>query len=201
MEAGRYLVADSRHLPLARAVLESPQDAPTWQIRVLDGGVEQVLDHEMLELISLGDNAASLVGRVVRRRDDRLVLERMGELGNEVRENLRMPVRFHSYIYPVSGAWKGRRAVQAHDVSCGGMAFFCEDHLEDGERVEVVVPVNKEPLVLQAEVLRVRLSSRTTPLYAAKFTDLLYDEEVLVREAVFSIQLQARESGKGAVVS
>ena len=201
MDAGRYLVADSRHMPLARAVMESPQDAPNWQIRILEGEAEKVLDHEMVELISLGDNGTTLVGRIVRHRDDRFVLEPVGQLGEEIRENLRMPVRFHSFIYPVEGKWRGRRPIVAHDVSCGGMAFFCEEHLENGERVEVVVPVNKEPLVLQAEILRPRLSSRQIPLYATKFIDLIHDEEVLVREAVFSIQLQNRDSGKGAVVS
>ena len=58
--------------------------------------------------------------------------------------------------------------------------------------MEVVIPVTSQPLVLRMKILRQRSSSRKEPLYAAQFVDLLREEESMVREAVFSIQLQKK---------
>ena len=58
--------------------------------------------------------------------------------------------------------------------------------------MEVVIPVTSQPLVLRMKILRRRSSSRKEPLYAAQFVDLLREEESMVREAVFSIQLQKK---------
>lgn len=62
-----------------------------------------------------------------------------------------------------------------------------------GERFEVVIPVTSEPLVVQGEILRKRLTEREdTTMYAAKFIELCNDEETLIREAVFNLQLSGR---------
>lgn len=202
-QISRYMVVDSRQIPLAKAVLESAADAVSWQIRVLDDRVDQVLKHEVVQLISLSENTVSLLGRIVRSRGNRVVIERLGELGADVRENLRIPIRFDSFIYPLTGTWTGRRRVIAHDISCGGIAFFCSDHLDDQERVEIVISVTSRPVILTAEVIRARNVAGSAPLYATRFADLIDDEETIVREAVFDIQLQTRADRreKGTILS
>lgn len=187
-----YLLLDSRSAPLARALLESPADAPRWQIQVLDGKVEAVLEHEVVQIVGFSSDVPALLGRIIQRRGDRIVLEKLRALGDDVRQNLRMPVRFSSFIYPLTGRWTGRREVVSHDLSCGGISFFCREQLEERERLEIVIPITAEPLLLSCEVIRERPSSRGTPLYAAKFVDLCDEEEAMVREAVFDVQLQNR---------
>lgn len=185
-----YLLLDSQGGALARGILESPPDLPTMQVRVIGDKIEEVMAHEDLRLIAIAEGAPNLLGRIVRRRGDVIVLEKLMLLGAEVRQNLRVPLRFDSYIYPLSGAWKGRRPVELNDLSCGGTSFFCGEELHEGEIMEVVVPTTEAPLVLKCKVLRQRPSGEDDPMYAAAFVEMSDDEERLVREAVFSIQLR-----------
>ena len=147
----RYMIADSQNEPLCRAVLESPPDAAVWRLRVLDGGLSRVLEHEVVNLISTGENAPDMTGRILLLRQDLL---------------------------------------------CGGIAFFCDFPLQLGEVAEVVVPITAQPLILRAKILRRRPSNSAVPLYSAKFVDMIHDQEVLVREAVFSQQIANRDAQK-----
>jgi hypothetical protein len=184
-----YLMLDSGYVPLARGLLLSPPAASSWQVRVLDGKIDEVMCHETLQLVCASDQGEDLVGRITGYRKDVITVTRLRRLGSEVRENLRMPTDFHSFIYPCSGPWTGRRAVQACDLSCGGIAFYCQEELGPRERLEIVVPITVPPLILRCEVLRRRPSDRSAILYAAKFINMCNDEETMVRRAVFHIQL------------
>lgn len=187
-----FLLLDSRNSPLARCKLESPPDAPALQIRVLDDKVASVMDHEDVQLVSLESDGPVLLGRILRRRNDIIVLEKLQSLGVEIRQNLRMPARLTTFIYPITGSWRGRRKVETNDLSCGGLSFFCEEPLENEEQLEIIIPITAEPVILRCCILRQRPSGRESPLYAAQFVDLCDDEEVMVREAVFNVQLQNR---------
>lgn len=190
----KYLLLDSRNTPIARGVLESPPDAPDVLIRVLDGAIGEVLHHEILCLVGLSDKANTIAGQVTRRRgDDMIQLKRQKILGSEIRQNLRMPVSFESFIYPLSGDWKGRYPVKALDLSCGGIAFFCGKELREREQVEIVIPITTNPLLVECQVIRQRLTAQENIfLYATKFIDLCHDQEIMLREAVFSVQLNTR---------
>ncbi|MEY8403367.1 PilZ domain-containing protein [Oscillospiraceae bacterium 44-34] len=191
MEERLYLILDSQGNPLANAVLESPLNSEVLQIRVLNDKVEAVAAHRELQLIGVDDGSPNRVGVIVRQRDDQLVIQPTAALGPAARENLRIVTDFESVMYPVSGRWKGQRALKAKDLSCGGIAFYSSIPLEDREIVEIVLPVTDSPLVIKTQVLRpLEDESSQLPLYAAKFVDLIHDEEALIRKAVFSIQIR-----------
>ena len=188
-----YALLDSRNAVLTQGRLENPPDAPDWQVRVPEDKISAVMEHEEIQLVPIDGDGDALLGRVRRNRNDLIVLQKLQSLGSEMRQNLRMPTHFQSFIYPVSGGWKGRRQAEANDLSCGGVAFFCAPQLEDGEVVELVVPSTSEPLILKCQVLRRRPSDRKDEvLYAAKFVEMCDDEEMIVREAVFSVQVRSR---------
>ena len=188
-----YALLDSRNAVLAQGRLENPPDAPDWQVRVPEDKISAVMEHEEIQLVPIDGDGDALLGRVRRNRNDLIVLQKLHSLGSEMRQNLRMPTHFQSFIYAVSGGWKGRRQAEANDLSCGGVAFFCAQQLEDGEVVELVVPITSEPLILKCQVLRRRPSDRKDEvLYAAKFVEMCDDEEMIVREAVFSVQVRSR---------
>ncbi len=188
-----YALLDSRNAVLTQGRLENPPDAPDWQVRVPEDKISAVMEHEEIQLVPIDGDGDALLGRVRRNRNDLIVLQKLHSLGSEMRQNLRMPTHFQSFIYPVSGGWKGRRQAEANDLSCGGVAFFCAQQLEDGEVVELVVPITSEPLILKCQVLRRRPSDRKDEvLYAAKFVEMCDDEEMIVREAVFSVQVRSR---------
>lgn len=194
VQKNSYFLLDSRNMPLARGELISQPDAPTLQVRVLDDKISAVMQHEEIQLVPMGDTGTALLGRIVRNRNDNIVLEKLQSLDSDMRQNLRMPTDFKSFLYPITGRWKGRRVFQANDLSCGGLAFFCKDPLEIGEQVEAVVPITSQPVLLRCQILRQRPSDqeREDTLYACKFVEMCHDEEMVVREAVFNIQLQHR---------
>lgn len=188
--AYKYILLDSQSNPVARAYLDDTPDASVWNLRILDDGMEHVLEHEIFQLVSLDDDAPAKLGRILRRKENVVEMQIIDSLNEDVRENLRVMARFDSFIYPITGKWKGRIRVIGHNVSCGGIAFFCEYPLEIGEVFEIVIPITEHPVILRAQVLRLRPSNSTTPLYAAKFLDMVHSEDVLVREAVFGQQIQ-----------
>lgn len=187
-----YMILDSQNAPLASGQIISPPEDETLQLLVLDDKAGSVAAHEIVNLIAAGSGDASLQCQVVRARGDKVVLKRIATLDPEVRRNLRVPVKFDSFVYPVTGSWKGRRRVQSLDLSCGGVAFRGGEGLQEGERVEMVVPTNEAPLILTCQILRVKELQDGKRLYATKFVEMCEDEEVTVREAVFSLQLQNR---------
>lgn len=202
MEQNLYLLLDSKGSPIARGRIQGRTDGPFWQIQVEDGKIDEILEHKKLRLLSIMDTGPSYEGVIVRSRNDMIQLEvtKLANDSGDMRKNLRVAVQFKSFIYPVSGSWRGRRVVESNDLSCGGVAFFTDHSLQVREQLEIVVPVTSQPLVVRCELLRIRPTERSDILYAAKFVDLCNDEETLLREAVFNLQLRGRPkpSGRGA---
>lgn len=184
-----YLVLDSDGTPITQAILESPPSSEVFQLRLLLDDPSELDSHTDVQLIGLDDSAPARRGIITRRREDRLVVQPTADLGAAARENLRVPTAFQTVMYPVSGAWRGQRALKGNDLSCGGMSFFTMQPLAVGETAEVVLPVTDEPLLLHFRVLRTLPTQEPVPLYAAKFVDLIQDQEILIRKAVFSIQV------------
>ena len=192
-----YLLLDSRGTALAQARPQGPNatSGELWQLIVLDDKIDLVLKHKKFKLMSISDSSPSHEGTLVRSRNDIVQLEvrKTAANGTNMRKNFRMPVSVDSFIYPLTGGWPGRRKVVTQDLSCGGVAFFTDHSLRGGERFEIVIPVTSEPLVVEGEVLRVRPSENGgSILYAARFVELCDDEEALLREAVFNLQLSGR---------
>ncbi len=193
-EQSIYLLMDSRGTAIARGRIQGKTDGPFWQIQVEDGKIDKILEHKKLKLLSIVDAGPSYEGTIVRSRNDMIQLEvtKIKREDGDMRKNLRVAVRFKSLIYPLTGYWRGRRAIESNDLSAGGIAFFTDHSLQVGEQVEVVIPVTAEPLIVRCELLRIRPTERKEILYAAKFVNLCNDEETILREAVFNLQLTGR---------
>lgn len=189
----QYLVLDSRGEALARAMLEGRQDGPSLQFEILDDGADAVMAHEQLQFLPIADDREALLGRVVRCRGERVTVVRLQQLDSELRQNLRMPISFETLIYPITGYWVGRRWVESNDLSCGGVSFFTRYAMDQGELFELVVPITTQPVILRCEIVRERPCAREGMImYASRFIGMCHDEEMLVREAVFNVQLSTR---------
>ena len=197
-EERTYMILDSQNNPIAPGQMVSPPGDEMLQVLVLENKIDDVARHEIIHLIAMGSDDASLQCQVLRERGDKVILKRIAALDPEVRRNLRVPVKFDSFVYPITGSWRGRRSVQSLDLSCGGVAFRGEAGLEEGERVELVVPTVDAPLIMRCQILRVKELQDEKRLYATKFIDMCEDEEVTVRETVFSLQLQSRNQRIGS---
>ena len=185
-----YLILDKDGGALAQAVLESPRITEVVQLRLTEETELDFREIGEIQCIGLDNSSPSMRGTVTMQRGERLVIRPGAMLGEEARENLRILTDFKSVMYPVTGYWKGQRAIQGHDLSWGGVAFHTEQSLKVGEVVQIVLPVTDSPLLLRTRVLRQLNTDEPLPLYAARFTNLCLDEEFLIRKAVFSIQVE-----------
>lgn len=104
----KYMLLDSRGAPVAQGVSEDGPEKNVWQLRIAHGDIKRVLGHEYISLVGTSEQFPAMEGRIVRCRDNLVSVESVRMLGEEVRRNLRMPVRFESFLYPVSGRWRGR---------------------------------------------------------------------------------------------
>lgn len=189
-----YLILDSQNHALASGEMASPPGASPIRLNVLNNQVDDVMRHEVITLFSSSTKEPPIQCRILRQRGDTVVVEKIAVLDPEVRRNLRVPVKFHSFLYALpASSWKGRAPVQSVDLSCGGIAFYADCQLELHEQAEIVVTPTEEPVILRCEVLRKQELQNGRFLYATKFVDMCEDEEVVVREAVFSLQLQSRD--------
>ena len=188
-----YLILDTQNHALANGQLATaPGDSP-MRLNIQDHKVDDVMAHEVVTLFSSSSEELPIQCRILRQRGDAVLLEKIATLDPEVRRNLRVPVKFDSYIYPLpTSSWSGRAAVQSLDLSCGGIAFYSDRPLELHEQMEIVIVPTEEPVILRCEILRKQELQNDRFLYATKFVDMCEDEEVVVREAVFSLQLQSR---------
>ena len=190
-----YLIMDSQNSALASGELVSPPESTPMRLEILDNKVDDVMGHEVVTLFSSSSNQPPIQCRILRQRGDVVLVEKIATLDPEVRRNLRVPVKFDTFLYPLPGSsWRGRIPAQSIDLSCGGVAFYSEYRLELQDVVEIVVTPTEEPVILRCQILRQQELQNGRFMYATKFVDMCEDEEVAVREAVFSLQLMARDT-------
>lgn len=188
----KYLLLTNNGELIAKGLLEG-WSGENLRLKRLDGKPEDILNAKIVQLISNEANEPPLQCGLLKCDDEHILLKKITTLNLELRRNLRIPVSFDSYLYPVSRNWRGRKALQSIDLSCGGIAFYADDGLEVGETVEIVIPKTTFPLIVQMGILRKEELNGEQTFYAGKFLQLEREEENMIREAVFSIQLQNRK--------
>lgn len=194
----RYLISDNNHNPIAPATLLNTPRSNPLVLAVEAELFDQVLALKEVCLIGVDDENA-FAGRLLGRSltgSCRIEVEPLERLGREARQSLRVPIRFQSLMYPISGAWRGQHTFISQDLSCGGLAMISPVELAVGEELELVLPVTDEPLLVHAKVLRPLPAPADAPeegpVYALKFNNLTNDEEAVISKAVYSIQLARR---------
>lgn len=186
----KYLLLNSQGYAVGRAATKYIPEGTQWRMRIDDGDPEKLKQQKFLSLVGNSNAVPTMEARVISCDGKELVLEPMRPLDDRsVRKNLRVPIGFSSYIYPIGNQWKGRLPIVADNLSCGGIAFFCDHELADGEQVQVVIPVTAQPLLLTMKILRSK-GEGSRRQYAAQFLDLLHEEESMIRESVFNLQLK-----------
>lgn len=181
---------------LARGSSDNPPEGRNIQLTVFEGDILAVVNADSIQIVPADEELHPKLGHVIQRKGDLVVLEVLRDLvGNEVRENLRMPVDFDTYLYPTGGQ-EGRWTAQGNDLSCGGISFYSNAPLAPGELIEVVIPITRTaPLLLTCQILRTRPEEGST-FYAAKFIDILNEQESMIREAVFTVQLLTHQRAR-----
>jgi len=185
------LLLNSSSILLGRGLLQSPPNAPNMQIQVIDGLVDDLVQAGLLQAVPQDTANPPRLGRIILRRGNRIVLEPLRVLGDETRQNLRVPVDFESFVYPDGG---GRAVIKAENLSSSGVAFYTTCRFEPHDRFQIVIPITTEPLLVWGEILRHQPYTGPVSLYAAAFSDLINDEQVKIRQPVFSVQIRQKSS-------
>lgn len=182
---------------LARGRLDGPTNGVNLQVTVTEGDPLAVVNTDHIQIVPADEDISPKLGHVIHYQGTRLVLEPLRDLvGNAVRTNLRMPVDFDTFVYPTDGS-PGRWRARGNDLSCGGISFYTDARFNVGETVEIVVPITRGgPLLLPCELLRTRQEEDGSNFYAAKFTEVLNEQESMLREAVFNVQLKSIQRSK-----
>lgn len=182
-----YVLLDSNSRMHARGVRREGSDGKTLFIFLSEGDPAALAKIGVLQAVPQDKSLLPQMVRFIGSREKMIALEPMRDLGSAMRRNFRVPVVFDSFIYPTGG---GRATLRSIDLSCGGIAFRSHCMLSVGDLFEVVVPITSEgPLLLNAQLLRVHLEPDAFNFYACKFVDMIDDEESMLREAVFAVQV------------
>jgi hypothetical protein len=190
-----HFLMDKNANYLARGSAETDAESGSIQFKVIDGSVDEILRQEIVQVVPADKTKSVTMGKAVSRRANFVHIEPMRDMGMGVRKNFRMPVDFESFIYPDAG---GRYIIKSIDLSCGGIAFYSVASLPAGSETEVVIPITaEEPLIVRCAILRVIPFAPPIQKYACQFVDLIQDEEEMIREAVFNVQLAQIRSGAG----
>lgn len=190
-----HLVMDREANVIAKAEIQSQSDEKV-QLKIVEGDADRVARAEIIQVVPKDNQQQGIVGKVTFRRGNVIEMEPTREAGAQVRKNFRMPADFESFIYPPSG---GRYIIKAIDLSCGGIAFYSIADLKPGDKVEVVIPITAEgPLIVQCLILRSFPQAPPIQKYACQFVDMIPDEEAMIQEAVFGIQLRTIQNNARA---
>ena len=172
---------------LARGTLPDGEEGGNIEFKVIDGSVDNILRMGIVQVVPADKTKFVTMGKAVSRRGNNVIIEPLRDMGMGVRKNFRMPTDFESFIYPDAG---GRYIIKTIDLSCGGIAFYSVANIKAGEQMEVVIPITAEgPLIVRCVALRVMPFAPPIQKYACQFLDLIQDEETVLQEAVFNIQL------------
>lgn len=186
-EAGIYLLMDSNSRLLARGTHHEFESQYLF-FTIFEGELRSLENAKVVQIVPQDKSLPPQMTRYAGFRNGIVALEPMREAGAAMRKNFRVPVTFQSFVYPVG---RPRSALRSVDLSCGGIAFHSSCVLSTDEVFEIVVPLlSEEPLLLHAQALRGRTDPGKGNFYACKFVDLIDDEETLLREAVFAIQIK-----------
>lgn len=182
-----HFLMDKNSNYLARGSLQSNPDNDNILFKVLNGDIDEILRMEIVQVVPTDKTQSVTMGKAISRRMNVITIEPMRDMGMGVRKNFRMPVDFESFIYPDSG---GRYIIKSIDLSCGGIAFYTIAELPAGAEMEVVIPITADaPIIVRCTILRAFPVAPPLHKYACQFVGLIQDEENLIQEAVFNIQL------------
>lgn len=185
----QYLILNSDGYPMAEANLISPVDQEVLLFELPEEKEGWFHPQDQIQLVGAEESSPDFLGTVERCRGNRVNVRPNVPLDARVRKNLRVVSHFQGLLYPISGNWKGQRMVHGEDLSCGGVAFYCNQVLNVDETAELVLPVTTQPLIVPIKVLRIEQQKDAPTRYAARFIDLIHDQEAMIRKAVFEIQI------------
>ncbi len=152
---------------------------------------------EKIRFHKVEEYAEIFEAKVFQIKEGKLFVENLKNITAELRSDLKMKVSYKSTVRSLEGLSRINVDVQARDISCGGFCFETEKDLMTTELYETVIPITKEPIVLKFRIIRkIFDKGKNVYVYGCCFVDLKINEERILRQAIFRLQMIARKKIK-----
>lgn len=194
MRNKKYLLLTDDYVLISKGILVNSFPDGTMQLRITEGNMEIASEYKSICLIGDSREDDSNMCLVLRQNDDVIMVKKIKSLNPELRRSFRVSVEFDTFIYPVSGKWKGRYSAKSIDISCGGIAFYSKGDFQIGEIGEIVISNLSKPVIVKMQIIRKEAFKDGLIYYASKFINLSPDEDKEVCKSVFSVQVQKRKN-------
>ena len=169
-----YLLMDRDSNLLAMAELDSPPGSPKMQMRVTRGQTSDVEKAGIIQAVSTDDSEDTQMARVLMRRGSILVAEPLRSEVAPVRKNVRISLKFDSFVYP-EGAEKA--AIKSVDLSMGGIAYLANSIFFAGAVMKIDIPLSDgSVLTMDSEIVRVMPHSGQIRMYACQFVNVTEEQ-------------------------
>jgi len=187
------LILDESSYVLARGIHSITSEGTKAEIKVFDGDANSLYVGRIVQILFVQKEGEPRLGQVITTRGEMLTVDFLRTLDSQVRRNLRIPIKFETLCFINTETGQAKSRIISNDLSCGGISFYSQRPFSYGETIEIIIPnTNPNPIIVNAEILRLISQKDDVYLYAAKFVDLINDIEAKIRETVFSIQLKQR---------
>lgn len=117
---------------------------------------------------------------------DRFRISQLRDSEVNARQDVKIDVDYNGTISYEQDNKPINCSVKIRDLSCGGFCFASRVDLDVNKCYETVVPLTKEPLVLNFKIVR-KLREEKTFIYGCKFLDLEDTVERMLRETVYRL--------------
>ncbi|NLK37281.1 MAG: PilZ domain-containing protein [Epulopiscium sp.] len=130
-------------------------------------------------------------------KGEKLFVENLKNITAQLRSDLKVRVSYKSSVRVIDSASPLNINIQSRDISCGGICFQAEQDLMTTELYETVVPITQDPIILKLRIIRkVFDKEKNVYVYGARFVELKHNEERMLRQAIFRLQMIARKKIK-----
>ena len=126
---------------------------------------------------------------------DKIYVDNIENVSATLRSELKIKAKFNTTISSVDDVENQEDEVynlqvSAKDISCGGFCFVCERALDTSILYETIIPLWEEPMIVNFRILRkVEMPETEQYSYGCKFENLNHQEERILREAIFRLQM------------
>ena len=200
MNEKKYLVLTDNNITLSEAYLIY-MNAGYAVLRLKSERIlKEISGMKFIRFHKLESYAEMFEGEVCQVKEDRLYVDGVVNISACMRSDLKVKVKSSSTITIADkdkkdGDGEERYLVSFLDISCGGLCIQSSADLDTDRVYEIIIPITVEPIMLNFEIKRKNFDEeRKVYIYGGRFKNLNHNEERLLREAIF--RLQMRENRK-----
>lgn len=220
IEKGYYILDEQDHKLADAEMVAFGNDSMTLAVTSEDD-LRKVAGRKVLRFSIARVYAEVNEGQVVLEDGNRFSLENIENLSVKQRSEFKIQARFVSRITPIlprfienmqedAGVENNsekkeddnfripvEQEVMVRDISCGGIGFYSDSECSTALDYTIEIKITEQPLVVEVSVVRSEYEGLTRKyVNGAKFVNLRYTEERMLRQTIMRMQVLERKALK-----